>query len=317
MGKIKKILENNLVGGTQNADVYPVTSTKAVYDEDNERLDNILNRVESSIIYDVSARNSGAVFESLQALLSSSNLSTLIPTSVRHGGMSIRFIQGSVSSSDNKYVQYRLMSTTWSTAVADWQGVDDEPTVGSDNLVKSGGVADAITYEVEKLDSKLSDLTSTISYLNCDNPSIFIQGGWGKGTFAPNVKNRISLNGIRHGINCVLKEGYKITASCWFKDDGTYISDKFPNVEIDYGYLCLSIGHVDNSDISTDEYPFESCSLGLNLLSNNRYNDLSKLKYCIPEYEIGKSVSQDSGVIGLNNHRAIIKNISMIKQLII
>ena len=203
------------------------------------------------------------------------------------------------------------MSASWSTTVADWQGVDDEPTVGSDNLVKSGGVADAITYEVEKLDSKLSDLTSTISYLNCDNPSIFIQGGWGKGTFNPNSKSRISLNGIRHGINAVLKEGYKYTASCWFKDDGTYIGDKFPNVEIDYGYLCLSIGHVDNSDISTDEYPFESCSLGLNLLSNNRYNDLSKLKYCIPEYEIGKSVSQDSGVINLNNHRAIIKNISM------
>ena len=266
---------------------------------------------EQEIIYDVSARNGGVVFESLQALLSSSNLNTLIPASYRRGGMAIRFIQGSEQSSDNKYVQYRLMSDTFNTTPANWQGVDDEPTVGSDNLVKSGGVADAITYEVEKFDSKLSDLTSTISYLNCDSPSIFIQGGWGKGIFTPNIKNRISLNGIRHGINLVLKEGYKITACCWFKDDGIYISDKPFNVEIDYGYLCLSIGHVDNSDISTDEYPFESCSLGLNLLSNNRYNDLSKLKYCIPEYEIGKSVSQDTGVIGLNNNRAIIKNISM------
>lgn len=44
MGKIKKILENELVGGTQSTDVYPVTSVKAVYDEDNERLDHILNR---------------------------------------------------------------------------------------------------------------------------------------------------------------------------------------------------------------------------------------------------------------------------------
>ena len=42
MGKIKKILENELAGGTQTTDVYPVTSTKAVYDENNERLDNIL-----------------------------------------------------------------------------------------------------------------------------------------------------------------------------------------------------------------------------------------------------------------------------------
>lgn len=44
MGKIKKILENELVGGTQNTDIYPVTSVKAVYDENNERLDHILNR---------------------------------------------------------------------------------------------------------------------------------------------------------------------------------------------------------------------------------------------------------------------------------
>ena len=44
MGKIKKILENELVGSTQTTDVYPVTSIKAVYDENNERLDGIINR---------------------------------------------------------------------------------------------------------------------------------------------------------------------------------------------------------------------------------------------------------------------------------
>lgn len=42
MGKIRKILETELVGGTQSTDVYPVTSTKAVYDENNVRLDTIL-----------------------------------------------------------------------------------------------------------------------------------------------------------------------------------------------------------------------------------------------------------------------------------
>lgn len=43
MGKIKKILEKEL-GSTQSIEVYPVTSIKAVYDENNERLDNIINR---------------------------------------------------------------------------------------------------------------------------------------------------------------------------------------------------------------------------------------------------------------------------------
>lgn len=74
---------------------------------------------ESGIIYDVSANNDGAVFESLQALLSSSNLSTLIPTSVRHGGMSIRFIQ----SSDNKYEQFRCIANEFTTDVTEWQNV--------------------------------------------------------------------------------------------------------------------------------------------------------------------------------------------------
>lgn len=49
MGKIKKILENELVGGTQTTDVYPVTSTKAVYNENNERLDNILEGLVNKI----------------------------------------------------------------------------------------------------------------------------------------------------------------------------------------------------------------------------------------------------------------------------
>ena len=49
MGKIKKILENELVGGTQTTDVYPVTSTKAVYDENNERLDKILEASQAKL----------------------------------------------------------------------------------------------------------------------------------------------------------------------------------------------------------------------------------------------------------------------------
>ena len=61
-----------------------------------------LTKVESEAIYDISAHNNNAVFESLQSLLSNSDLSSLIPTSIRCGGMSIRFIN-----SYNKYVQYR------------------------------------------------------------------------------------------------------------------------------------------------------------------------------------------------------------------
>ena len=106
----------------------------------------VQNELALGAVYDVSAKNPTAgvnndgKWESLSALLSDTNLSTLIPTAWRKGGMSIKFIQ----SSDNKYVQYRLMSNSWSTDLTDWQGVDDEPIAGSKNLVESGGIANSL-----------------------------------------------------------------------------------------------------------------------------------------------------------------------------
>ncbi|MEE0861571.1 MAG: SGNH/GDSL hydrolase family protein [Lachnospiraceae bacterium] len=73
-------------------------------------------------VYDVSAKNPTAgpnndgKWESLSALLSDANLNTLIPTAVRKGGMSIKFVQ----SSDNKYVQYKLMSQSFNTNIFNW-----------------------------------------------------------------------------------------------------------------------------------------------------------------------------------------------------
>jgi hypothetical protein len=81
-----------------------------------------------------SSGNTLATFADLAAALDGGNN---IPASARKGGMSVKF----VCSSDNKYVQYRLMANQWSTTVSDWQGVDEEPTAGSENFVKSGGVA--------------------------------------------------------------------------------------------------------------------------------------------------------------------------------
>ena len=97
----------------------------------------------SGLIFDVSEANNGTSYESLSDALSVAN-DVLLPEQ-KKGGMSIKYVQ----SSDNKYVQFRYMleyaNTTAGNAafvnVANWQGVDDEPTAGSENLVKSGGVA--------------------------------------------------------------------------------------------------------------------------------------------------------------------------------
>jgi len=88
-----------------------------------------------------------------------------IPEPLRKGGISVKFIKGSAQSSDNKYVQYRLTATAWSTTVSDWQGVDDEPTAGSKNLVTSGGVYLKINQErqrAELAEQNLQDNIDTI-----------------------------------------------------------------------------------------------------------------------------------------------------------
>lgn len=96
-----------------------------------EAVKNRAEAVEKAVIFDVSAYNNGAVFESLSALLSASNLSTLIPTEVRCGGMTIRFIQ----SSDNKYVQYLLKTNSWSTNPDFWERYND--VIATDNQTNS------------------------------------------------------------------------------------------------------------------------------------------------------------------------------------
>lgn len=96
-----------------------------------------ISQLASQVIYDVTKNNPTAglnndgKFESLSTLLLDADLSTLIPSVVRCGGMSIRFVQ----SSDNKYVQYRLTSDTFNTTEANWQG---------DSRVFDGGRADSV-----------------------------------------------------------------------------------------------------------------------------------------------------------------------------
>ena len=106
-------------------------------------------------VFDISAYHASggtlAKYADLSAALGTNGAN--IPESLRKGGMSVKF----VLSSDNKYVQYRLMSDSFNTTVSNWQGVDDKPTAGSDNLVKSRGVY----AEISKLDKLSQEYTSS------------------------------------------------------------------------------------------------------------------------------------------------------------
>ena len=86
-----------------------------------------------------------AIYVNLSAALAA------IPTDYQKGGMRIQFIQGTVQSSDNKYVQYRYMLQYENTTAGrdafvntkNWQGIDNEPLIDSDNLINSDSIARA------------------------------------------------------------------------------------------------------------------------------------------------------------------------------
>ena len=181
---------------------------------------------EEAIVFDVSVYNNGLVFESLKAILSSSNLNTLIPTSSRRGGMAIRFIQGSEQSSDNKYVQYRLMSSTFSITESDWQGVDDEPTAGSDNLVNSGGVDNVISTITANSSAEKAKFSPYI--LNCFIvPTIAEKYNYLKALAPKTIM--LYYMGVRNnnlGSNNVFGLMLKIGDSNY----GTYYIDEVPNL---------------------------------------------------------------------------------------
>ena len=65
-----------------------------------------------------------------------------IPEGIRKGGMSVKFVQ----SSDNKYIQARLMADSFTTDVTQWQVVVDEPIKESKDLISSGGVYKRLGY---------------------------------------------------------------------------------------------------------------------------------------------------------------------------
>ena len=73
-----------------------------------------------------------------------------------------------IQTDSNEYVQYRLMKNSWSTDISDWQGMDNDPTPLSKNLVESGGVKNQL-YDLENLiDGIEIPNERTLGYLDGD-----------------------------------------------------------------------------------------------------------------------------------------------------
>lgn len=89
-------------------------------------------------VFDISAYN-GTSYADLSAALGTNGAN--IPENLRKGGMSVKFVQ----SSDNNYIQARLMANTFTADAGQWQVVDKEPNVGSKNLIDSNGVFQSLS----------------------------------------------------------------------------------------------------------------------------------------------------------------------------
>lgn len=97
---------------------------------------NIYNNGALNILgyYDISANNRGTAYASLSTALEA------VPPAFRKGGMTIKYID----ETSGKYVQYRLMSSTWNTTESNWQGISDTPSTDSSNLITGSGIYDLI-----------------------------------------------------------------------------------------------------------------------------------------------------------------------------
>lgn len=146
MGKIKKITENKLVGGTQSDDVYPVTSIKAVYDENNERLDNILNR--RGVVNISTNYNTDHIAE----VLTLEQAIAKVPSKDRVLGFQGKFL------SENGWKSYIFIGDS----IADWTnktkwnnyltGTDvvQEPGDSEDKVVSQKALNDALNLKADK-----------------------------------------------------------------------------------------------------------------------------------------------------------------------
>ena len=111
--------------------------------------------VNTGIVYDISKANNGATYTDLADALGTDGKN--VHLEVREGGMSVKFIQ----TSDNKYVQYRLMTTSFSTNEADWQG---DAIMGTDRIADGAVTFDKLYSDLQSLITNIEKKCSICRY---------------------------------------------------------------------------------------------------------------------------------------------------------
>lgn len=123
----------------------------------------VFDAINNGGVFDLTLYNSGLTYTSLSSALSS------VPSNYRRGGMTLKYVQE--QESGNKYVQYFNTYSAFTQTISRWQGLDDKPTAGSNNLITSGGV-----YSFKKT-TNYAFILDRIPVLNVTNSSFTIPSG--------------------------------------------------------------------------------------------------------------------------------------------
>ena len=144
----KQARANIGLGAEGNIDLFPTSgSTNMVFS------DGIYGAISAATalslsVYDVSANhrnsNNSNTFSLSEAI-------ALVPEAYHRGGIKLTFI----SDTTGRYVEWLNTASGWTTDEALWQGVDNEPIAGSENLVKSGGVKKVLDDIVRTVDGTI------------------------------------------------------------------------------------------------------------------------------------------------------------------
>ena len=242
----------------------------------------------------MSEANNGTSYESLSDALSVAN--DILKPEQKKGGMTIKYVQ----TSDNKYVQYRLMPDSFSTTISDWQGVDNIPTAGSKNFVESGGVFLNGSILDGKIINSTSKDTLRTTYSDWDVSGILKSDGTVDSAQSGKVSDYIYVKGLKELNHRRLVSSYEnFKGLCLYNKNQIFLR----SIEVSYDG-----GVIDNTDFSDATF-IRVCSLStagkIDLVFNNEIIKLYDQFGCQikPYYEIveNKYASPDGLADGLNN----------------
>lgn len=225
--------------------------------------------IQNGPAFDLSAYNAQggvlATYADLSAALTALNA---LPADFKKGGMSMKF----VLSSYNKYMQFRCMTQNFTTDVTQWQGVDDKPTAGSDNMVKSGGVHEAVSQIGQNIDKLLLNGDVIITKLD---PSLVWKNGYvatdgavvagQSGTYQftdpiPVVKGQIirAIGATGNSVNIISEYNNKIAVAAYYLSGEASGQSQIEYTCTDSGYVrlcCNNVGTATFEIISTKNCP--------------------------------------------------------------